>query len=335
MREVAFIKQNKEKWLGIEHVISGKLKKNPDELSSLYINLVNDLSFAKTYYPKSKTTVYLNHLSTLIFQKIYKTKRVEENRFLYFFKTEVPLLVYQYRKYLFFAFSLFAIFILIGVVSSHYDKDFVTMILGEDYVNMTIENIKKGNPIGVYESGSNWGSTLYIIQNNITVGLKLYIYGLFAGIGTVLFAMFNSIMVGSFQYFFATKNLLWESALVIWIHGTLEISVIVVCGAAGLVMGNSILFPGTYTRLQSFQRGAKDGLKIVIGTIPIFIVAAFLEGFVTRYTGMPLWLSILIIGSSAVFILWYFVVYPIRRFAPPRVKRLLRTVQALPPSNLV
>ena len=41
------------------------------------------------------------------------------------------------------------------------------MILGEDYVNMTIENIKKGNPIGVYESGSNWGSTLYIIQNNI------------------------------------------------------------------------------------------------------------------------------------------------------------------------
>ena len=206
MREVAFIKQNKEKWLGIEHVISGKLKKNPDELSSLYINLVNDLSFAKTYYPKSKTTVYLNHLSTLIFQKIYKTKRVEENRFLYFFKTEVPLLVYQYRKYLFFAFSLFAIFILIGVVSSHYDKDFVTMILGEDYVNMTIENIKKGNPIGVYESGSNWGSTLYIIQNNITVGLKLYIYGLFAGIGTVLFAMFNSIMVGSFQKFFVTQG---------------------------------------------------------------------------------------------------------------------------------
>ena len=191
MREVAFIKQNKEKWLGIEHVTSGKVKKNPDELSSLYINLINDFSFAKTYYPKSKTTVYLNHLSTLMFQKIYKTKRVEENRFLYFFKTEVPLLVYQYRKYLFFAFSLFFIFIMIGVVSAHYDKNFVTMVLGEDYVNMTIENIRKGNPIGVYESGSNWGSTLYIIQNNLIVGLKLYIYGIFAGVGTVLFAMFT------------------------------------------------------------------------------------------------------------------------------------------------
>ncbi len=74
MREVYFIKQNKEKWLGIEQVIQGKIKKNPDDLSSLYINLVNDLSFAQTYYPKSNTTVYLNHLSSQIFQKIYKTK---------------------------------------------------------------------------------------------------------------------------------------------------------------------------------------------------------------------------------------------------------------------
>ena len=299
MREVAFIKQNKEKWLGIEHVISGKLKKNPDELSSLYINLVNDLSFAKTYYPKSKTTVYLNHLSTLIFQKIYKTKRVEENRFLYFFKTEVPLLVYQYRKYLFFAFSLFAIFILIGVVSSHYDKDFVTMILGEDYVNMTIENIKKGNPIGVYESGSNWGSTLYIIQNNITVGLKLYIYGLFAGIGTVLFAMFNSIMVGSFQYFFVTQGVLGQSARGIWVHGVFEIFSMVIETMAGLVLGASILFPKTFSRLNSFKVGFKDSFKIFLSTVPFTIVAGILEGYVTRYAlKMNLGINLFIILSK-------------------------------------
>ena len=114
MREVAFIKQNKEKWLGIEKVIDGNVKKNPDELSSMYINLVNDLSFAQTYYPKSKTTVYLNHLSSRIFQKIYKTKRAEGNRLFYFFSTEVPLLVYQYRRYLFYAFTFFLLFTLIG-----------------------------------------------------------------------------------------------------------------------------------------------------------------------------------------------------------------------------
>ena len=75
----------------------------------------------------------------------------------------------------------------------------------------------------------------------------------------------------------------------IWIHGTLEISAIVLAGAAGLVLGNSFLFPKTYTRMASILKGAKDGLKIVLGLIPIFIVAAFFESFVTRHTEMPMW----------------------------------------------
>ena len=79
MREVAFIKQNKEKWLEFELAIFGKAKKNPDELANLYIQMMNDLSYAQTYYPKSKTVIYLNHLASQIYQKIYKTKREEQN----------------------------------------------------------------------------------------------------------------------------------------------------------------------------------------------------------------------------------------------------------------
>ncbi|GAA6768325.1 hypothetical protein AAFH68_42790 [Flavobacterium sp. CGRL1] len=107
MREVAFIKQNKEKWLEFELAIFGKAKKNPDELANLYIQLMNDLSYAQTYYPKSKTVVYLNHLASQIYQKIYKTKRTEKNRIVEFFKTEVPLLLYDYKRYLLYAFVLF------------------------------------------------------------------------------------------------------------------------------------------------------------------------------------------------------------------------------------
>src|SRR5690606_296442 len=98
----------------------------------------------------------------------------------------------------------------------------------------------------------------------------------------------------------------------IWIHGTIEISVIIVAACAGLVLGNSILFPGTYSRLQSFMRGAKNGLKILISTIPFFIIAGLLEGFVTRHTQMPDWLAILIIGGSLFLILFYYVFYPIK-----------------------
>ena len=107
MREVAFIKQNKEKWLDFEQAIFGKSKKNPDEMASLYIHLINDLSYAQTYYPKSKTVIYLNYLASQIYQKIYKTKREDKNRFVYFFSTEVPLLVYQYRRYLVYSFLMF------------------------------------------------------------------------------------------------------------------------------------------------------------------------------------------------------------------------------------
>lgn len=202
MREVAFIKQNKEKWLEFELAIFGKAKKNPDELANLYIQMMNDLSYAQTYYPKSKTVIYLNHLASQIYQKIYKTKRTEKNKILEFFTTEVPLLVYEYKRYLMYAFILFFITVAMGVVSAKFDPNFVRLILGDGYVNMTLENIKKGDPMAVYGSGSNWGSFIGITLNNLYVGARCYIYGIFGGIGTFYIFLQNSLMLGSFQYFF-------------------------------------------------------------------------------------------------------------------------------------
>ncbi|MCS4302921.1 stage II sporulation protein M [Chryseobacterium sp. BIGb0232] len=311
MREVYFIKQNKEKWLGIEQVIDGKIKKNPDDLSSLYINLINDLSFAQTYYPKSNTTIYLNHLSSQIFQKIYKIKRVEENRLVYFFKTEVPLLVYQYRRYLLYAFLFFILFTSIGVLSAIYDKEFVNIILGESYVNETIENIKKNNAVGVYQSGTTWGSTIGIIFNNIQVGAKLYIYGIAGGVGTLFALLSNSVMLGSFQYFFFDYGALKQSARGIWLHGVFEIFAMVVEAMCGLILGASILFPKTFSRFNSFKKGFKDSFKIFLSTVPFTICAGIIEGYVTRHAlKMPLVLNLLIILGSLAVIGFYYFVYP-------------------------
>lgn len=311
MREVYFIKQNKEKWLGIEQVIDGKIKKNPDDLSSLYINLINDLSFAQTYYPKSNTTVYLNHLSSQIFQKIYKTKRVEENRLVYFFKTEVPLLVYQYRRYLLYAFLFFILFTSIGVISAVYDKDFANIILGESYVNETIENIKNNNAVGVYQSGTTWGTTIGIIFNNIKVGAKLYIYGIAGGVGTLFALLSNSVMLGSFQYFFYDYGALKDSARGIWLHGVFEIFAMVVEAMCGLILGASILFPRTFSRFNSFKKGFQDSFKIFLSTIPFTICAGIIEGYVTRHAlKMPLFLNLLIIFGSLAVIGFYYFVYP-------------------------
>ena len=311
MREVAFIKTNKEKWLEFEQAIFGKQLKKPDELASLYTQLVNDLSYAQTYYPKSKTVLYLNNLAAKAFQKIYKTKRQDTNRFVYFWKTEVPLIMYEYRRYVAYAFLVFLSFVAIGALSAEFDDAFIRLVLGDHYVNLTLENIEKGDPVAIYKSGSNWGSAFGITLNNLYVGITSFVFGIFGGLGTGYILMENGIMLGSFQYMFVKEDVFWESVRGIWIHGAMEIFAIVIEGAAGFILGASILFPKTFSRMTSFKRGVKVGVKILISTFPFTIAAGFLEGYVTRYSNiMPNWLSIGIILTTLSIISFYYLIYP-------------------------
>ena len=84
-------------------------------------------------------------------------------------------------------------------------------------------------------------------------------------------------------------------------------------GAAGLALGNGWLFPGTYSRLESFRRSAKKGVKIVIGTVPVFVMAGFIEGFVTRHTELPDLLRLGFILLSLSFIIFYYIYLPNRK----------------------
>ncbi len=311
MREVAFIKQNKDKWLEFEQAIFSSQKRQPDELADLYIHLMNDLSYAKTYYTKSKTVTYLNYLASQMYQKIYKTKRDDTNKIIRFFKTEVPLLVYEYKRYIGYSFLLFFAMVGIGVISAHYDNAFVRLILGDHYVNLTLENIKDGNPVAIYKSGSNWGSFIGITFNNLRVGALCYFLGITGGIGTFWVLIQNSIMIGCFQYFFHQQGVLWESVRGIWIHGAMEIFGMVVEAGCGLALGASLLFPQTFSRFQSFKIGFKKTFKIFLSTMPFTVMAGFLEGFITRYSiDMPKWLSIGIILTTLSIIGFYYLIYP-------------------------
>lgn len=312
MREAAFAKQNKNKWLKFESVLRNNIQLDPDELSALYIEVTDNLSYAQTFYPNSNTLKYLNQLSALAHQKIYKTKRESRGRFIRFYTHEFPLFFSQYHKQLLVIFIIFLLFSIIGAFSAASDSSFVRLIMGDAYVNMTLENIENRDPMAVYKEMEQMEMFLGITINNIKVSMMAFALGIFLSLGTVYVIMQNAIMLGSFQYFFYENGLLWESARTIWIHGTIEISVIIIAGCAGLVLGNSMLFPGTYTRLQSFVRGTKSGLKILLSTVPFFIIAGFLEGYVTRMTAMPDWLALLIIGGSLYLILFYYIIYPIK-----------------------
>lgn len=320
MKETSFINQNKKKWAKFEKM-SKQAKNDPDEMSRLFVEITDDLAYARTHYSKRSVRVYLNSLAQQIFHSIYKKKREPLSRLIQFWTTDLPLEMYRSRKALLASFLVLTIGMLIGVVSTIDDPDFLGAVIGYDYVDLTESNIKNGKPMDIYGSGTEIDSFLGIAMNNIKVALMTFILGLFYSIGSGIFLFFNGIMVGAFQWFFKVRGLLMTSFLTIWIHGAFEIPAIVLAGAAGITMGNGLVFPKTLTRLQSLSISAKRGVKIMIGIIPIIIIAAFIEGYATRHTVIqiagkgaqsdwPEWVKWFIILGSFGFMLLYFVIYP-------------------------
>jgi len=162
MREAAFVKQNKEKWIAFEKAITFNSKISPDDLADYYIQLTNDLAYAQTYYSESKTLLYLNSIASQAHQKIYINKKESRNRIVSFWKYEFPLFFQQYHKTLFYAFLLFVLSICVGVISTYFDDSFIRLILGDSYVNETLNNIESGDPTAIYKSGSEIGTFLGI-----------------------------------------------------------------------------------------------------------------------------------------------------------------------------
>ena len=312
MKEVTFIRQNIEKWRDVECIVENTIDAGPDRQADAYIDLTTDLAFAQTHYPKSRITLYLNNLASALHNQIYRNKRESVSRLLTFWTREIPQTIYESRRALLASFLIFAVSVIIGVVSQLGDDSFCRLILGDQYVDMTLRNIENGSPMAVYDGGGETEMFLGITFNNIKVSFVVFVMGVLTSLGTGFFLLQNGVMLGSFQTFFFQHGLGFESMLAIWLHGTLEIWAIIVAGAAGITLGNGWLMPGTYGRMTSFMQGARRGLKIIVGTVPVFITAAFIEGFATRHTEWGTLPRLAIIGSSALFILYYYFYLPYR-----------------------
>lgn len=305
MREGKFIDKNVKRW----HQYNEPAQ-DADALANRFSELIDDLGYAKTFYPKSQTTIYLNAISAKMFQSIYAKEKKKDGKMRKFFKYELPLTFLKYHKHFLFTLIFFMICVAIGVMSAMKDYSFISSILGSDYVDMTEENINRGDPFGVYKDKNAFSMFIRIATNNIQVSFWCIAFGILAGIGTLYILFSNGLMLGSFQYMFFAKGLGWQSILVVWIHGTIEISSIVIASTAGIILGFGFLFPGTFSRLASFKRAGIDAAKISIGLIPLFLLAAFLESYITRLTNMPIFVSILILFFSLLLIVGYFIIYP-------------------------
>ena len=310
MKETDFIKQNKKKWARFEKLSSNK-NNDPDEVSELFTEITEDLSYARTFYPRRSVRVYLNQLSQGVFTSLYRQRKQPIGNFLKFWTEVVPLEVYRARRNMLTAFIFFVLAVIVGVVSQHYDGNFASIVLGDHYISLTEDNIAANNPLGIYGDSPSGSMFFQITVNNIRVAFYAFVGGILFTVGTYWVLLQNGIMLGAFQWWFKGKGLLFASFLGIWIHGAFEISAIVIAGGAGLTVGNGLIFPRSYSRVQSLVFSAKRGLVIMLSLIPLFIMAGALESFVTRwYREIPVIIKMLIIFGSFAIIIFYYVLYP-------------------------
>jgi uncharacterized membrane protein SpoIIM required for sporulation len=308
LREALFIKKNKDRWQRVQHQPSA----DPDEVAADFTQLVDDLAYAKTFYPAGKVTGFINAQASKIYLDIYKNRKEESNRLITFWKYDLPLTIRKHHGVILFSFIVFVIFFAVGFFTSQQDDDVARGFFGDSYVELTQDNIDKGNPFGIYETGNSLLNWMGIMINNIKVGLIMFTSGLFCGIPTLYKHCETSAMVGIFDQFFAARGFGIDFWLVVFVHGTLEIAALIISAAAGFILGKSYLFPGTIKRMDAFKQGAKDGIKIMIGLMPVYALAAFFEGFITRLYNDISVLTTAVFALSVVFIVWYFIIYPIR-----------------------
>ncbi|MBI1193250.1 MAG: hypothetical protein GC205_08755 [Bacteroidetes bacterium] len=329
MRESEFIRQNQAKWTEFEALFNSP-KPEPRRLTDLYVQITEDLAYAQTFYPNRSVRAYLNQLSQRIFQRVYRNRHQTWAGIRNFWTLELPRELWAARVDLLLSFMVFVGALCIGLLSSVQDPGFAELILGADYVSMTRENIEAGDPMKVYKDSRPFDMFLRILLNNLLVDVLTFVSGMLFAIGTLFVVLYNGIMVGSFQYFFVEYDLFRQSALTIWQHGTLEISAMVLAGAAGLTMGRGIAFPGTFTRMQAFRLSAVRGLRIMAPVVLMTLVAAFLESWITRQTALPDALRLLAILGWLTLVLGYLVWYPYRL---ARSGRLADTLPASLPAR--
>jgi Stage II sporulation protein M len=154
-----------------------------------------------------------------------------------------------------------------------------------------------------------------ILTNNIQVSFLAFAGGILAGVGTVLVLLYNGALLGGVAGLTVAAGRPGPFVELVAPHGVLELSVIAVSGAAGMTVGWALVDPGRHSRRVALAAGARRGAEIVLGTMPWFVLAGLVEGFVTpRRVGTG---PAVTVGLGAAALYWGFVLWRGREKPPP------------------
>lgn len=280
-----WIEKRKPHWLRLEQLVDASRQRSisvlrPEELQELallYRQIASDLSVVREDAAGKQLATYLNRLLGRAHNLIYMGRRASSGGIWTFYKDTFPAIFRETFSDTFAAFSLFAAAAVVGALLGFADSGFLRYFLGPGMMN-TIEQHKMWTDsiVGIKPAASS-----AIMTNNISVAFATFAFGITAGIGTVYMMLFNGLLIGVIGVACWREGM----SLSLWgfvaAHGVLELPAIFIAGGAGLGIARGLLFPGNLPRRMSLVIAGGRSVRLVLGTIPMLVIAGIVEGFIS------------------------------------------------------
>ena len=309
-----FITAHQASWARLEELTAsaGRTRLGPaevDELVQLYQRASTHLSHARTQRADPGLVARLTRLVADARGALYGTRSRSMAGFARFFTTSFPAAVWHARRFMVVsALLVFVPALVMGAWLARSDKALDAAApdaLREAYVEEDFEAYYSSAPASEFAT--------QVTVNNIQVGFTAFALGILLCVPTAAILVVNGANIGQAAGLFAAVGQQEKFYGLILPHGLLELSAIVVAGAAGLAIGWSIIDPGDRPRTEALAEQGRRSAVIVLGLALSFVIAGTIEGFVTP-SGLPTSMR-LGIGVAAGISFWTYVVVLGRRAA--------------------
>jgi uncharacterized membrane protein SpoIIM required for sporulation len=269
------------------------------ELALLYRQSASDLSTVREDPTSIQLAGYLNQLLGRAHNLIYMGRRSDKRGIWRFYKGIYPRIFRETFADTFLAFLLFFVAGIAGMLMGIADPGFSHYFLGP-HMMQSIENHKMWtDSIVTVKPLASSG----ILTNNMSVAFAAFAAGI-TGIGTVWMMLMNGLMMG------VVAVACWREgmSLPLWsfvaAHGVLELPAIFIAGGAGLGIAKGLLFPGVLPRKESLVQAGAKSVRLILGTIPLLLIAGLVEGFVSP-TSLPPVMKFLLAGALGTLMVLY------------------------------
>jgi uncharacterized membrane protein SpoIIM required for sporulation len=285
MISTRWIEKRKPYWAKLESLLNqsanGGLKalsrSDLQELSLLYRQTAADLAAIREDLASVHFARYVNQLLVRAHNTIYSGHRASALKALSFFWTTYPAAFRRNLKHCLLAVLIFAIGVMVGAALTYQNPDFKVKILGPQMVE-TIDRHQMWTHsiVGIKPLASS-----AIMTNNMSVGFTTFAFGITAGLGTIYMMAYNGLLMGVIGVACGLAGMGLQLWSFVAPHGVLELPAIFIAGGAGFRIAQGLLFPGVLPRRDSLARTGTEAVQLLLGTVPILIIAGTIEAFVS------------------------------------------------------